>query len=97
MYSLLAPCSQNICSNGYFVYTMNNLVDIITDSTEYLDTVKNDPSITKDDVCDTMRNRMCVMLSKLISYPLCTNFSMPITMNINNSDDNEMLKSFFLD
>lgn len=48
----------------------------LLETTHYLDKCKTDKSITKEDVVESMENRMCMLLGKLISVPTSTSFAL---------------------
>jgi len=74
---------------------MKTLVDIVAEATEFLDASRSDDGVSKEDLCDSMRNRLSVIVSKLVSYPVCTNFSIPVPGHGRQANDNQGLASFF--
>lgn len=62
-----------------------SLVNNIAECILYLEACKSDSSMTKEDLCDAIRERMCIFMSKVVSYPVMTNFSLPVI------DDHEIL------
>jgi hypothetical protein len=55
-----------------------SLVNHIAECIRYLEECKSDREMTKDDLCDAIRERMCVFMSKVVSYPIMTNFALPV-------------------
>ncbi len=75
---------------------MKNLVDIVANATEYLATARDNNCISKADVCDAMHMRLSIIMSKLVSYPVCTQFALPLDPGPSDIDnDNEALHEFF--
>ncbi len=54
------------------------LVNHIAECITYLEECKSDSEMTKEDLCDAIRERMCVFMSKVVSYPVMTNFALPV-------------------
>lgn len=88
-------CSAHSVATSIHI-TMSNLLEIVVDSVAYLDSACENEDMTKSDVCDSMRNRMCVIMSKLVAYPVCTNFSFPVGCSSDEKADNESLRDFFM-
>ena len=73
------------------------LVDIVGETIAYLESCKHDESVTRGDVCEAMRDRMCILMSKLVSYPVMTNFALPVIATDTTKSHNAHLSSFFND
>lgn len=56
---------------------MHDLTEIIGLCVQYLDAIETDSSVTKKDVCNDIRNRLCVMLGMVIGNPVSTNYALP--------------------
>lgn len=75
---------------------MKSLVDIVADTAEYLEDAKKDSETTKEDVCQGIRNRLSIIMSKLVSYPVCTNFALPLPRaETQPASDNDSMREFF--
>lgn len=74
---------------------MSDLAEIILKTVEHLEKLNDDGSVTKKDVCEDVRNRLCIMMSKVISYPVLTNFAIPLVdVDLSVSDNDEMTAYF---
>lgn len=75
---------------------MQSLVEIIAKSTEFLKEASENANVSKEDVCDGMHMRLSILMSKVVSYPMCTQFALPLDPGPGELDnDNERLRSFF--
>lgn len=71
------------------------LVDILVDTVAHLDKLKESTSASKEDVCDDMRQRLAVLLGKVVSVPVTTNFAMPhCDVDISQSNNEEVNRHF---
>jgi hypothetical protein len=48
----------------------------LLETTQYLDKCKTDKTISKEDVVESMENRLCMLIGKLISVPTSTSFAL---------------------
>lgn len=73
---------------------MKTLVEIVSDTVEYLDRSSMNEDVTKQDVVESVRNRLSVIMSKLVSYPVCTNFAVPLAPTNMSSNDNDAMRVY---
>ena len=52
------------------------LLHILTDSLRAIEEYRRDPAVTKEDVLDSLESRLCIAMSKMISTPTATSYSM---------------------
>lgn len=76
---------------------MRNLCELVALSVEYLDKAVEDPLQTKQDVVDGMRQRLCVILGMLVSYPANSSFALPLgePPEAPAMDDTEVVRASF--
>lgn len=73
----------------------HDLVQVIAQTVDHLDKLNMDASASKSDVCSDIRNRLALIMGKVVAYPIATNFSLPyvdVDLSVSN---NEELTTFF--
>lgn len=50
-------------------------LEALTDSIQYVEKCRTDSYVKKEDVLDSMENRLCFMLRKMVAAPTSTSFS----------------------
>ena len=71
-------------------------IDIVSEVIAHLESCKKDDAVTKEDVCEAIRDRMCILMSKIVSYPVMTNFALPVVPENVTRSDNALLSEFFM-
>jgi hypothetical protein len=66
------PQQQSLASNIYA--TPKTFMDMLTECAQYLDQARQDPGCSKDDVLDSLENRLSLLVGKLASHPACSEF-----------------------
>lgn len=61
------------CSAYYRPQTM---MELLIESSEFLEGAKNDKGMTKEDLIECMEERVSVIMGKLVAVPSATSFSM---------------------
>lgn len=75
---------------------MYELSEIIAETIAYIDYTKDNNEITKGDLIDSLRMRLCIIMGKIISYPVTTNFALPyITRNVHDIENKTIMDKFF--
>lgn len=75
---------------------MHELTELVACGVEFLDEAKGNEEVTKEDVISGMRERLCVIMGKLVSFPTVTNFSLPCQEPPSTGGcDNEAVNAFF--
>lgn len=58
---------------------MHELMDLLVESVGYLDAAGANADVSKTDVVESMRERLCVITGRIIAYPSVSNFALPYT------------------
>ena len=56
---------------------MQTLLELLALTVEYLDAAERDAGVTKQDLAEALRNRLCVITGKVVAQPVVSNFAMP--------------------
>jgi hypothetical protein len=56
--------------------TPKNLLNVIEDALLAVEAFRVDPSQTKDEVLNSLENRLRIILSKMLATPTCTSYCM---------------------
>jgi hypothetical protein len=59
------------------IIIMHELLELVGDTVQYLDAAGADAGVSKQDVVDSARERLCRIMQKIVAFPLTTNFSLP--------------------
>ena len=71
------------------------LLEIVSETISHLESCRQDESMTKGDVCDAIRDRMCILMGKIVSYPVMSNFALPVVAVDTTRSHNVTLSAFF--
>ncbi len=54
-------------------------MDMITECAQFIEKARQDQTCSKEDVLDSMENRISLLAGKLAAYPVCTDFAVPVS------------------
>jgi hypothetical protein len=77
---------------------MTTLCEIVAETIEHLDKCRADDSISKWDTCEDTRKRLCLIMSKLVVYPITSNFTIPVlayNTPFSDNDDTQACSKWF--
>jgi hypothetical protein len=66
---------------------MHELVTLLAETVAALDAAEADAAVSKADVVDMARKRLCVMMGQVVAYPVVTNFALPCVEASFGADD----------
>ena len=71
------------------------LMDILVDTVKHLENLKGSNSASKEDVCDDIRQRLAIIIGKIVSFPVTTNFALPhCDVDISQSNNEDIIHFF---
>lgn len=74
---------------------MYELTEIIAHTVAYLTSAEQDTSISKEDLIESLRMRLAIIMGKIIAYPVTTNFALPYLERIvDQTTDSQILDEF---
>lgn len=76
---------------------MFEIAQVVADTVAHMEKLRRDPVASKGDVCDDVRERLAVIMSKLVSYPVVSNFALPYVDIDYNVSNNQELNDYFED
>lgn len=74
---------------------MYELSDMIANSVEFLEKARGDEGVSKEDVVEGMRKRLCVMMGKVVAHPVVSNFALPCVARESCFEHNPEVQRFF--
>lgn len=75
---------------------MYELVEILAHTVAHLEEAAQDNSVSKEDLAADMRNRLCIITGKILSYPVTTNFALPYRpRGLYNEEAQTAMDNFF--
>jgi hypothetical protein len=57
---------------------MYDITEIIAEAIVYLEKAQSSDNIEKWDACEEIRRRLCIIMQKMVSMPVVSNFAMPL-------------------
>ncbi len=74
---------------------MHDLVTLLAETVAVLDAAEADAAVSKADVVDMARKRLCVMMGQVVAYPVVTNFALPCVEASLGDDGGAEVLAFF--
>ena len=66
---------KHMATVGTVVYANPpTFMEMLTECTRYIEHARQEPTTSKNDVLDSMENRLSLLVGKLASHPTCTAF-----------------------
>ena len=76
--STLQMASQSLANNIYA--TPLTFMDMLVECSQFIEKARHDPTHTKEDVLDSMENRLSLLVGKMASSPMCTTFHVELAI-----------------
>lgn len=74
---------------------MYELTEIIAHTVAYLINAEQDTTISKEDLIESVRMRLAIIMGKIVAYPVTTNFALPYSERVvDHTTDSQTLDEF---
>ena len=73
MSSASTPATPHAVVNNIYA-TPKSFMDMLVECSQFLDRARHDAGCSKNDVLDSMENRLSLLAGKLASHPACCDF-----------------------
>ena len=68
---------QSLANNIYA--TPPTFMEMLVECSQFIEKARHDPTNTKEDVLDSMENRLSLLVGKLASHPTCSTFRVELS------------------